>query len=186
MNRTRHLIALGAASATAALLATVGLAAPALAATPDGSTPASGTAACDRTAWEAPVQGAPHGLTAGARGGDYLWHDTHGFHLRVTHPGTARVVYTGVITSPTAMRIDPVKLEKGDVVTLSPSHRTLTYSLVDYGRIDGVNFHTDCAATLTVSRLHEGDRSLPIVRVFLGEHRTHPKHIPFTVHRVAA
>ena len=128
----------------------------------------------------------PKAYHPGAAGGDYLWHDRHGFHLRVTHPATERVVYTGVVTSSSPMRIDPVELEKGDVVTLSSSHRTLTYSFVNYGRIDGVNFHTDCASTLTVSRLHQGDRNLPLDRVYLGEYRSHPKHIPFTVHRRAA
>ena len=133
--------------------------------------------------WEAPVQGTPHDFAAGARGGDYLWHDASGFHLRVTHRGDHRAVYTGVITASAPMRIDPVKLEKGDVAKLSADHRTLTFAFADYGRIDGVNFHTDCASSLRVDRLHVGNANLPSDRVYLGAYRTHPKAIPFTVHR---
>ena len=102
------------------------------------------------------VQGAPAGFDAGDRGGDYLWHDLTGFHLRVTHRNDGRQVYSGLISSSAPMRIDPVRLERGDVLRLSPDHRSFVFAFADYGRIDGVNFHTDCAAALAVSRLHVG------------------------------
>jgi hypothetical protein len=192
MIRTRLAAAsLGLAAATITGLTLLGSPAgastPASAAVaPTTASPATTTptaASCDRAPWEAPVQGTPHGFTAGDRGGDYLWHDASGFHLRVTHKGDHRAVYTGVITSSRPMRIDPVKLEKGDIVKLSANHRTLTFSFADYGRIDGVNFHTDCAGALNVSRLHVGNASLPRTRVYLGATKAHPKAVPFTVHR---
>lgn len=129
------------------------------------------------------MQGAPAGFDAGDRGGDYLWHDQSGFHLRVTHRGDDRVVYSGVISSPTPMRIDPVRLEKGDVAKLSADHRSLTFVFADYGHIDGVNFHTDCAGQLTVADLNAGNQKLPASRVYLGARRVHPAHVPFIVHR---
>jgi hypothetical protein len=168
-------------------LATAGLttlAAPANAATTAASAaPAARAAACDKAPWADRVQGAPDGFTAGVRGGDYLWHDAKGFHLRVTHKGDNRVVYSGVITSPTPMRIDPVKLERGDVAKLSANHRSLVFAFADYGHIDGVNFHTDCAATITVSNLNADNAKLTPDRVYLGDAKAHPPHIPFTVHR---
>lgn len=179
-------------AALAAGLTTIGLtaaaltaAAPALAATALTSTSpaAAPAAACDRAPWADRVQGAPTGFTDGVRGGDYLWHDANGFHLRVTHKGDAREVYSGVITSPTPMRIEPVKLERGDVLTLSANHRSIVFSFADYGHIDGVNFHTDCAASITVSHLNLGSARLPATRVYLGETKAHPARIPFTVHR---
>ncbi|MGN6606912.1 MAG: hypothetical protein ACTHMS_07875 [Jatrophihabitans sp.] len=177
--RVRAVAALSGLSAAAALVA---LAAPANAATTTRA-PSSTAAACDRTAWEAAVQGRPASFTAGARGGDYLWHDAHGFHLRVTHRGDHRAVYTGVITASAAMRLDPVRLERGDVVRLSADRRTLSFAFVDYGHIDGVDFHTDCAASLRVGRLHVGNANLPAWRVYLGSKERHPAAVPFTVHR---
>jgi hypothetical protein len=175
-----------AAGLTAAVgvLGLAALAAPASASAAPAA-PSATAAACDRTAWEAPVQGVPHDFTAGVRGGDYLWHDAAGFHLRVTHKGDHRAVYTGVVTASAPMRIDPVRLEKGDVMTLSGNHRTLTFAFADYGRIDGVDFHTDCAASLRVDRLHVGNANLTRDRVYLGARKTHPSAVPFTVHRRA-
>lgn len=173
------------AVAAAAAVSLFGLAAPAGAAPVIASTnPSSTAAACDRAPWQPVVQGAPAGFSAGDRGGDYLWHDLTGFHLRVTHRNDGRQVYSGLITSSAPMRIDPVRLESGDVLRLSPDHRSFVFAFADYGRVDGVNFHTDCAATLTVSRLHVGSAALPASRVYLGHREAHPAAVPFTLHRI--
>jgi hypothetical protein len=150
---------------------------------PASSAPSATAQACDRGPWGLRVQGAPADFESGARGGDYLWHDAAGFHLRVTHQDDNRIVYTGDITSPTPMRIDPVKLEKGDVAQLSADHRTLTFAFADYGHIDGVDFHTDCASHLTVTDLNAGNDRLTADRVYLGEYKLHPAQVPFTVRR---
>ena len=172
-----------------------GSAAPAPPATaPAGSGPAvSGTstapsaqaAKCDAGPWADRIQGKPLGFTGGDRGGDYLWHDQNGMHLRVTHRSSSRDVYTGTITSSAAMRIDPVRLEKGDVARLSANHRTLVFAFSNYGHVDGVDFHADCATSLTVAHLNEGNAALPAARVYLGVTKAHPSQVPFTVHRTA-
>jgi len=167
-------------TAAALAMGALGLAAPATASTPSAST-------CDKASWEAKVQGAPKGFAAGSPSGDYLWHDARGFHLRVTHGGPHdQRVYSGQITSSAPMKIDPVKLEKGDTARLSANHRTLVFVFANHGYIDGVNFHTYCASSLAVSRLHIGSRNLATSHVYLGAHRAHPAHIPFAVRRVAA
>ncbi len=163
------------------------------AATPTSATPAAAhataapatAAACDAAPWAARIQGRPAGYQPGARGGDYLWHDRTGFHLRVTHRSDDRAVFTGRIAAPTALRIEPVKLEKGDVLTLSADHRSFTFAFVNHGYTDGVDFHTYCAPSLTVSNLNVGNAALPTSRVYLGATRAHPSAIPFTVHRTA-
>lgn len=183
MNHRRLLLlAAGTALAGSAGLALSG---PAAAAPNTTTAPANAnaTATCDAGPWADRIQGAPLGFTAGDRGGDYLWHDAHGMHLRVTHRTSSRDVYTGTITTSTAMRIDPVKLEKGDVARLSADHRTLVFAFSNYGHIDGVDFHADCATSLTVSHLNVGNLRLPASRVYLGVTRTHPAQVPFTVHR---
>ena len=101
----------------------------------------------------------------------------------MTHVSDNRQVYTGVLTASAPMRIDPVHLERGDVARLSADHRSLIFAFVDYGHLDGVNFHTDCAATLTVSHLNLGNSALSPDRVYLGATRAHPAAIPFAVHR---
>jgi hypothetical protein len=141
-------------------------------------------AACDRMPWEAKVQGAPASFSGGDRGGVYLWHSTTGFHLRVTHRTDERVVYSGVLTSSAPMTMDPVKLEKGDVAKLSADHRSLVFAFANHGHIDGVNFHTECAGHLTVSRLNSGNDRLPAGRVYLGARSLHPGQVPFVVHRM--
>ena len=184
---------MNARTITTALAATVGaagllgLAAPggiASAATPTAA-PSVAAAKCDASPWAARIQGDPAGLKAGDRSGDYLFHDSHGMHLRVTQPSHNRTVYTGLVASSAAMRIDPVKLEKGDSLKLSANHKSFTFVFSNYGRIDGVNFHTDCASSITVSHLNRGSKTLPTDAVYLGATKAHPDRIPFTVHRTA-
>ena len=181
MTRPRTAV-LGAAAAAAAAF---GIAAvPATAATPSTtSAPSAAAAACDRGPWQASVQGWTS-VRPGMPGGDYLYHDSAGFHLRVTHAHNDRRVYTGVITSNEPMRIDPVKLERGDSVRLSANHRSLTFVFANYGYIDGVNFHTDCATALAVTHLNVGNRPISTSQVYLGGHKVHPNHVPFLVHRI--
>ena len=188
MNHRRLLLAV----AGTALAGTAGLAlsGPANAASTTSSAPSpapsAAAAKCDSGAWAGRIQGAPRNFSAGDRGGDYLWHDTHGMHLRVTHRTSSRDVYTGTITSSAPMRINPVKLEKGDVARLSADHRTLVFAFSNYGHIDGVDFHTDCATSITVAHLNEGNNRLPASRVYLGATEAHPAAVPFTVRRHSA
>ena len=184
--KTRTLIAGGICAAAATGIILIPGAANADTPTPSttSAAPSAAAAACDRSPWGLRVEGAPADFSGGDRGGDYLWHDASGFHLRVTHKNDNRVVYTGDITSPTPMRIDPVKLEKGDVAQLSADHRTLSFAFADYGHIDGVDFHTDCAPHITATDLNAGDSRLTPDRVYLGRYELHPAQIPFTVHRI--
>jgi hypothetical protein len=185
---TVHKVLAGSVAAASAGLAL--MAAPsAFAATPtasSGPAPSAQAAACDQGPWGARVDGVPVGLHAGSLGGDYLYHTATGFHLRITHATKDRVVFSGEITSATPMRIEPVKLEKGDVAVLSANHLSLVYTFVNYGGIDGVNFHTDCASSVTVSHLNMGDKAMSPSRVNLGHYRIHPTTIPFTIHRLPA
>lgn len=132
--------------------------------------------------WGTRVQGAPPNFDAGDRGGVYLWHD-NGFHLRATHRGDDHVVYSGTIVSPTPMHIAPVGLEANDHADLSPDGRTLWFSFNDYGRVDGVDFTTDCADYLVVGPLAGDNLPLPPGRVYLGANEVHPDHDPLTISR---
>lgn len=173
----RNVLTRAATAATALAAGALALAAPAAASTPSA-------ASCDRAPWEAKVQGTPP-VAAGSPSGDYLFHNSTGFHLRVTHANHDTRIYTGLISSTAPMHIDPVRLEKGDTVRLSADHRTMLFVLVNHGYIDGVDFHTYCAARLVVSHLLVGNRNLPASQVYLGARKAHPAQVPFTVHRLA-
>ncbi len=150
------------------------------AATPT-STPAPTT--CELH-WPAAFQGKPTTLHAGARAGDYIWHDKNGWHLRVTHKGHGKVVFTGTIVSSTPMTVTPARLEKSDSWTLSADKKTLTYKFNNYGYIDGLNFTTACANHLSIRGSVSGHK-LALGRIVIGLHNRHPLSNRFVVVRVA-
>jgi len=141
------------------------------------------TAACADGHWPSSVQGRPTAFHAGAKAGDYIWHDASGWHLRVTHAGSGREVFTGTIVSSAPLDAVPVKLEKNDVVTLSADKRTITFRLVNYGAIDGFDFWASCASRIGFAGRLDGVR-LPTSRIWLGHHDRHPLENPFVVIRV--
>lgn len=181
--RLRVLAALvgGVAASFAALAPAATAATP----TPSSTAPSATAAACDEQPWEAMVQGRPD-FHPGGLSGDYLWHDRSGFHLRVTHRGKEQIVYSGQLLASAPMRIEPVKLEGRDYVALSADHRYLTFRFYNYGRTDGVDFHTDCASRLQVRWLDANGHPVWHERVYLGAKSQHPQHVPFLVHRMRA
>lgn len=152
-----------------------------LAASPDATTT---TTVCSETHWPVSVQGKPLTLKAGARAGDYIWHDSTGWHLRVTHPGSAKVTFTGRIVSSAPMTFKPARLERGDTITLSADKKTLTYKFYNYGKVDGVDFKTACAQRLRFSAAING-RKLSTSRIWLGKHGRHPLENPFVIIKIA-
>ena len=150
------------------------------AATPAATT--TTTAVCGEARWPVSVQGQPLTLAAGARAGDYLWHNDSGWHLRVTHPGMTRVVFGGTIVSNAPLSVSPFKLERGDTYTLSTDKKTLTYHFTNYGRIDGLDIRTACATRLWVRGSMAGVK-LPTSRIIIGRAGRHPLENPFVILR---
>jgi hypothetical protein len=127
--------------------------------------------------------GAPVAFAGGERAGDYLWHNADGFHLRVTHRGDRRDVFAGTIRSNAVIAFRPVRLEGRDALSLSADRRTLSFRFHDYGHIDGVDFVTDCATSITLANPTADGRPLPTTRVYLGRTRAHPASVPVTLTR---
>jgi hypothetical protein len=165
---------------------TAGALAPAaaFAASPMPATTLTATTACTTGHWPISVQGRPTLLQAGAAAGDYLWHDAYGWHLRVTHRGTTRAVFTGRIVSSAPMTATPIRLEGRDAVALSADRMTLTYKFYNYGHLDGIDFKTACAHRLAVSGSLNGVK-LPTTRIWIGHGNRHPLQNPFTVIRIS-
>lgn len=172
--------ALGLSGALAMLAAPAGVAA----ATPAPATTATvTTTTCADGHWPASVQGKPMTFKAGARAGDYIWHDSAGWHVRVTHAGSQAVVFSGTIRSSAPLDADPVKLEANDHLTVSADRMTITYRFVNYGHIDGFDFKTSCAKTLVFRGLMSGHR-LPTSRIWVGHNGRHPLENPFVIRRI--
>lgn len=128
------------------------------------------------------VQGQPLALHAGAAAGDYIWHDSTGWHVRVTHANNHRMVFAGVINASNPMRFKRVADESRDKVWLSNGGKTLAFRFVNYGRIDGVDFTDACATTMRVGLTVDGSR-LGVNHIYLGRHSARPVHDPFTISR---
>ncbi|MEO8570411.1 MAG: hypothetical protein ABI553_01810 [Chloroflexota bacterium] len=179
--RSRHLVlsaALGLSVVTAALVVPTA----ALAAEPTATTATTTTTTCDEGRWPASVQGQPLAFHTGARAGGYLWHSATGWHIRFTHVGSAKVVFSGTIVSNTPLTVHPYLLEAGDSFALSTDGKTLTYRFANRGRIDGLDFRTACATRLWFKGSMAGVK-LPTSRIWIGHWGRHPLQNPFVVLR---
>ena len=128
------------------------------------------------------VLGAPT-LKAGDAKGVYLWHDGGRYKLRVTHPGHAKVVFTGTITATRDITgVNTVKLENGDNVRLSKNKRTLTFRFTNVGALDGLGFSAGCAKGVHLNLRINGHEA-GTGAVFLGAGEGHPTSVPFTLER---
>ena len=137
---------------------------------------------CEAGPWPASVQGVPATYHSGARAGDYIWHSSTGWHIRVTHVSSAKFVFSGKIVANAPMAVAPVRLEKGDVFVLSADKMTLTYRFANYGHVDGLDFRTSCATRLWFKGSMNGSL-LPIGRIWIGRAGHHPLQNPFVVTR---
>jgi hypothetical protein len=129
----------------------------------------------------ASVVGDP-GVQPGQASGVRVWHDVQGWHVRATHPGTGTEVFTGLIRSPQPISLRGYRLEKQDSVTLADGGRTLRFTLVNHGGVDGVDFTDRCAVNTSFSLLRDGGRLSP-TEVYLGAGGSHPAGNPFLVRR---
>jgi hypothetical protein len=173
------------ALAFGAIALAIGLIAPAstFAATSAAATDASSATACTGGAWPLSVQGMP-AVHAGSPAGDYLWHDATGWHLRVTHVGTAGVIFSGTIHANRKLHVTGYRLESHDTFKVSADGLTVTYRFVNHGRLDGLNFTTECATRLGVGGRMNGVL-LPVRRIWIGHLGRHPLQNPFVILRRA-
>lgn len=162
------------------------LAAPAgaSAATPSSAvTDGTSTTACAGGAWPTSVQGTPV-IQPGTAAGDHVWHDATGWHLRVTHAGTAAVIFSGTIRANRPLHVSGYRLESGDTFSVSADRLSVTYRFVNRGRLDGLNLTTECATRLTIGGRMSG-ALLPVGRIWVGRLGRHPLQNPFVVLRAA-
>jgi hypothetical protein len=166
-----------ATSGLALAAAGIGIVTPASA---DTATASTADTSCSTGTLPGAVQGRPATLAAGAATGAYIWHNSNGWHLAVTHPTHDRMVFTGIVKASRDISAVAVRDERNDVVRTSG--QVMQFRFVNYGYIDGVDFRVDCAKWLSFSIQVNGSE-LPSTRVYLGYHGVHPLSDPFTIER---
>ena len=129
-------------------------------------------------AWPAVVDGRPV-RDPGVR----VWHDTTGWHVRVTHDTVHDRVFSGEITTTGSLNdVVAVRLEKNDSLVVGAGGHTIRFRFNNYGGVDGFDFTTHCAPFLAFGFLSDGHVVAP-ARIALGAASAHPAHDPFVIVR---
>ncbi len=148
-------------------------------------TTAPTTTSCPTGTLPAAVQGAPASFRAGRPAGYWVWHDAHGWHLRVTHNTRTRLVFTGVVTATNPMTTVRVRDEAHDRVVRSADRRTTTFRFTNYGGVDGIDVTAACATTVSF-RLYAAGHLVSPSRIHLGAKAAAATSNPFGVTRIPA
>ncbi len=169
----------GVALIAGSLLATSGVAAAKTAASPRSTN--CQTAKDDP--WPSWVQGEPQGVNPNTTSAIYMWHDSNGWNIRVTHHKTNLKTFSGQLaTAGKFTDVRAVKLEKNDQFQVSPDGHNITFLFNNYGGIDGLDFYTHCAPSITFSYQSDG-RTSPPNNIVIGKHSSRPNNDPFTITR---
>jgi hypothetical protein len=179
----KQIAAVGMMTATITGFGLVGLGATGAGAattTSEAPTPSTCLPAGHADAWPAWTNGRP-ARDPGVR----LWHDTDGWHLRVTHKAIHDRVFSGVIqTRGTLVGVHSVRLEKNDYVKVGSDGHTLRFRFNNYGGTDGIDFGTHCAPFLRFGFTTDGHVLAP-AHISIGAAGRHPAHNPFVIRRTA-
>jgi len=181
---TRTIGRTSAVLAAAALAsASVVVAAPAASAA-DGST-ATTTTTCATGALPDVIKGRPAGFQAGLPDGFWIWRDSNGWHLRVTHDEKTRKVFSGSITATDRLRSIRFRTEPGDTLVRSADGRSAAFRFTNYGGVDGIDFAAGCSQDV-IFRLAIGGAKADPVLIRLGSEQQNPASNPFTITRTPA
>ncbi len=133
--------------------------------------------------WPKWIDGVPDGIDPHTTAATYMWHNSDGFHIRVTHRTDNRRTFSGQLTTAGIfVNTSAVRLERGDQFQVSPDKHSITFLFKNYGGIDGVNFHTRCAPSLHIAFQSDGKTTNPN-HIVIGRNNRHPKNNPFTIVR---
>jgi hypothetical protein len=140
--------------------------------------PSAASTACDAGAvqtsgWPPQVTGthqppahAPEGYRLGATGNTWK--------LYVTHPGTAKVSFTGKVSVPagTLGHLTLINPTTGHQVT--GTGKAITFTLPDSGTVTGFSFTTTATVAKITFTLNIGGQPATTSQLFLGHNTTHP------------
>ena len=133
--------------------------------------------------WPTYVNGEPAGINPHTTGAIYMWHDRDGWHIRVTHKTNNRRTFGGQLTTGGKfVGVKPVRLENNDKFVVSNDKHSITFLFHNRGYIDGINFRTACAPSISFGFQSDGKTS-PVSRIVIGKDSTHPTSNPFVISR---
>ena len=133
--------------------------------------------------WPGWVQGRPSGINPLTTAHIYMWHDSDGWHVRATHHNTNLRSFSGQIsTRGKFAKVHAVHLEKSDQFSVASDGHTISFVFKNYGYIDGVDFRTHCAPSITFA-FQSDEKTAPPSRIVIGSHSSHPRSNPFTISR---
>ncbi|HEV7525266.1 MAG TPA: hypothetical protein VGP92_09875, partial [Acidimicrobiia bacterium] len=114
-----------------------------------------------------------------------VWHDPHGWHVRVTHNSVHDRVFSGeIVTRGTFVGVHAVRLEKNDFVTVGAGKHSIRFRFNNYGGTDGFDFATQSAPALGFGFLADG-HVVPPARISIGAAGRHPAQDPFVIRLTA-
>ena len=168
--------------AAAGALAALVLGAGATSASASTTTPVTAPARClpagHDDAWPVWADGRPD-RDPGVR----VWHDSLGWHVRVTHDTIHDRVFSGEIaTTGDLVDVHAVRLEKNDHVVVGSGKHTIAFRFNNYGGVDGFDFVTHCAPFVSFGFASDG-HVVPAARVSVGSTGRHPAGDPFVISR---
>ena len=152
------------------------------AATSTATTPTTTTGCATGTLPEE-ITGRPADFKAGLASGYWIWKDSRGWHLRVTHKPGTRAVYAGTIRTTAPATVIRVRDESRDRVWRSADRRTTAFRLVNHGGIDGLDFTPRCSERVTFTLTVNG-RAIEPQKIHLGGDDSHPAASTFTISRI--
>ncbi len=133
--------------------------------------------------WPGWVQGRPSGINPLTTAHIYMWHDGDGWHIRATHHNTNLRSFSGQLsTSGKFAKVHAVHLEKSDQFSVASDGHTISFVFKNYGYIDGVDFRTHCAPSISFAFQSDG-KTAPASKIIVGKNSAHPRNDPFTINR---
>jgi hypothetical protein len=136
---------------------------------------------CATGPWPTSVEGRPATHTDAE--GVYLWHTSRGWHLRVNDPGADRAVFTGSVRVDGRIVSIGRHLENaGEGIVYPSTAGVVGFRFVNYGGVDGLDFVTRCASTVSV-RVKVDGTTVAADHVYVGADGHHPDAVPTTVGR---
>ena len=181
MMRKHRGMRIAAGVAGAALIATSLIAMSGTAVAKSSARPSCSIQADDN--WPSWVQGRPSGINPFTTAHIYMWHDGDGWHIRATHRTTNKRTFAGQLsTGGTFAKVHAVQLEKSDSLQVSNGGHNITFLFKNYGHIDGVDFRTHCAPSVSFAFQSDG-KPAPAGKIVIGHNGVHPASDPFTISR---
>jgi hypothetical protein len=168
-----------------ALAAGLTIAVPTAASAVDAAPTPAPTTGCSAGVWPEDVRGRPTDLKAGAPAGVWIWKNSTGWHLRVTHDAKkTKVVFSGVVRSEDRHVVRKVLTERNDRLVRTTA-RLASFRFTNFGWVDGLDIKPGCSDWIGFRFWVDGKRLAP-EQIHLGADGSSPSSNGFRITRVPA